>query len=71
MKRSLLTAVMRVYDTGQERLAAYYLDVFNDQHLIGTWPREEVEQMSDAFAIEHGFEQIDVEIVQLRAGSSF
>jgi hypothetical protein len=70
MKRSSLTAPMRIYDTGHDRVAVYYLDVFEEQQLVGFWKRSEVATLIAQFAETHGFEAFALQIVPVQANAA-
>jgi hypothetical protein len=67
MRHSSLTAPLRVYDTPDERVAVYYLDVFEEQQFVGLWKRAEVGALALRFALSHGFDSLTLQVVQVPA----
>jgi hypothetical protein len=67
MQHSSLTAPLRIYDTGEERVAAYYLDIFEDQQFLGLWQRADVGALSLRFALTQGFDNLTLQIVHVNA----
>jgi len=67
MKRSTLTAPLRIYDTGQDRVAVYYLGIFEEQQLVGLWKRSEVATLAIQFAHSCGFEAFALQLVPVTA----
>jgi hypothetical protein len=67
MKHSSLTAPLRVYDTANERVAVYYLDVFEEQQFVGLWKRQDVGELALQFALTHGFDSLALQVVQVQA----
>ena len=65
MKRSSVTAVLRIYDTGQEHLAAYYLDLFAEQHFIDVWHRDHFAEDAQQFVEDWGFDGYALAITRL------
>ncbi len=70
MKRSSLTVPLRIYDTGHDRVAVYYLDVFEEQTLIGLWKRSDVAVSAVQFARKHGFEAFALQLVPVQASAT-
>lgn len=67
MKHSSLTAPLRVYDTADERVAVYYLDIFEEQQFLGLWKRPDVGALALQFALTHGFDSLELQVVQVQA----
>lgn len=67
MRHSPLVAPLRVYDTGDDRVAAYYLDISDEQQFIGLWQRAEVGALALKFALSHGFDSLTLQIVHVKA----
>ncbi len=67
MRHSSLTAPLRVYDTADERVAVYYLDVFEEQQFVGLWKRPEVGALALKFALTHGFDSLALQVVNVQA----
>jgi hypothetical protein len=65
MERSPVTAVLRVFDTGQDHVAAYYVDLLDQQHLVDVWPRAQVVELAHLFAREHGFDGHALSVIRL------
>jgi len=70
MNRSSLTAPLRIYDTGHERVAVYYLDIYEEQQLVGFWKRSEVAMLAVRFAHTHGFEAFALQLVPVPANAT-
>ena len=70
MRHSSLTAPLRVYDTADERVAVYYLDVFEEQHFVGLWKRPEVGALALQFAVTQGFDHLALQVVQVQANTA-
>ncbi len=70
MRHSSLTAPLRVYDTGDDRVAAYFLDIFEEQQFMGLWQRSEVGTMALQFALTHDFDSLTLQIVHVKANVS-
>ena len=70
MKRSTLTALLRIYDTGQDRVAVWYLDIFEEQQLVGLWERTEVASLTIQFVRSCGFEAFAVQLVPVTANAT-
>lgn len=67
MRHSSLNAPLRIYDMGDDRVAAYYLGVFEEQQFVGLWKRSEVGEMALQFALTHGFDSLTLQVVQVKA----
>lgn len=70
MERSSLTAPLRIYDTGHERVAVYFLDINEEQELVGFWKRAEVAMQALRFAHTHGFEAFALQLVPVQANAA-
>ena len=70
MKRSTLTAPLRIYDTGHDRVAVYYLDIFEEQQLVGLWKRSEVAKLALQFTHTHGFDNLALQLVPVTANAT-
>jgi hypothetical protein len=58
---------LRIYDTGSDRVAVYFLDIFDEQQFMGLWQRAEVGAMALQFAFAHGFDSLTLQIVHVKA----
>ena len=70
MKRSPLTAMLRVYDTGHDRVTVYYLDILDEQHFVGVWKRSQVAKFAVQFTHLHGFDAVAFQFVRLQSGAA-
>ena len=70
MRHSSLTAPLRIYDIGDDRVAAYYLDILEEQQFMGLWERADVGTMALQFALTHDFDSLTLQIVQVKANIS-
>jgi len=57
--------MLRVYDTGQDHVAVYFVDLADEQHLVDVWPRGQVAELAREFAREQGFDAYSLAVVRL------
>ncbi|MBC8874287.1 MAG: hypothetical protein H8E44_33040 [Planctomycetes bacterium] len=70
MRRSTLTARLRVYDTGHDRVTVYYLDILDEQHFVGVWKRSQVAKLAAQFTRLHSFDAVAIQVVRVRSGAA-
>jgi hypothetical protein len=70
MTRSPLTAPLRVYDSGQDFVAAYYIDLCGEKQFVDIWLRDEVAMRADQFVEEQGFDAYALAIVKIGTGTA-
>lgn len=72
MKRSPLTALLRVYDNGPDydRVVVYYIDILGEQQLVGVCSRSQIVPFAEHFAREQEFEAYALEFVWLQPNAA-
>ena len=65
MRRSPVTAVLRVYDSGQEQVAVYYVDLLGEQRFVDVWERSRVAARAEEFIRDEGFDKCSLATVRV------
>jgi hypothetical protein len=65
MSPSPTTAILRLFDSGQDFLAVYYIGIFAEQHFVDVWHRDEVAEQADRFIQEWGFDKFALAVTRL------
>ena len=70
MRRSPLTAMLRIYDSGQEQVAVYYVDLLGEQRFVDVWERNRVAARAEEFIRDEGFDKHSFAIVRIGSGAA-
>ena len=61
MKPSRLTAVIRVFPSGDREFAIYYVDIFDELTFVGNCDASSIRGVAKCLAKNHGFDAFEIQ----------